>query len=254
MILAIDIGNTNTVLGCFQDEEILFTERLSTDRTRTVTEYAVNIRIILELNEVKPEAVSGAILSSVVPQLTKPFCEAVKKTTGVEPLVIGPGIKTGLNIAIDNPAEVGSDLVVSAVAAISEHPVPIILFDLGTATTVSVIDKGKNYIGGMILPGIQVSLDALVSETSQLPRISLDAPKHLIGRNTDEAMKSGIIYGSAAILDGIADRIESELKERATVIATGGLSGFITPYCSHEILHDDDMILKGLMVIYGKNR
>ncbi len=253
MILAIDIGNTNTVLGCFEGDAIRFTERLSTDPSHTVTEFAINIRIVLELNNIKAEEITGAILSSVVPQLTHPFCEAVRKVIPVDPLVIGPGVKTGLNIAIDNPAQVGSDLVVSAVAAVSEHPVPIILFDMGTATTVSVIDQKKNYIGGMILPGVRISLDALVNETSQLPRISLELPKHLIGKNTDDAMRSGVIYGNAAAIDGIIERIEAELGTAAAVIATGGLAGAITPYCRHEILLDDDLIFKGLMVIYGKN-
>ncbi len=254
MILAIDIGNTNTVLGCCRDNEILFTERLSTDPDRTMSEYAINMKIVLDLNGVDPQDLSGAILSSVVPQLTKPVCDAIRKISGLDPLVIGPGVKTGLNIAIDNPAEVGSDLVVSAVAALAEYPVPIIIIDMGTATTFSVIDQKKNYIGGMILPGILISLDALVSETSQLPHISLEAPKRPIGRSTDDAMKSGVVYGNAACLDGMIDLIEEELGTAATVIATGGLAPAIIPYCRHKIQIDDIMLIKGLMRIYAKNK
>ncbi len=253
MILAVDIGNTNTVLGCFSDNKILFTERLSTDPSRTMSEYAINIKIILELNGVHTDEIDGAILSSVVPPLNQPLCEAIKKATGADTLVVGPGIKTGLNIAIDNPAQVGSDLVVSAVAALEEYPLPVIIIDMGTATTFSVIDRKKNYIGGIIMPGVKISMDALVSETSQLPRISLEAPKHVIGRNTDEAMKSGTIYGNAVCLDGMIDRIEEELGESTTVIATGGLASTVIPQCRHEITLDDDILLKGLMVIYRKN-
>ncbi len=253
MILAIDIGNTNTVLGCCRDNEILFIERLSTDPSRTMSEYAINLKIILDLNGVNPRDLRGAILSSVVPPLTQPICDAIRKISGLDPLVIGPGIKTGLNIAIDNPAEVGSDLVVSAVAALAEHPVPIIIIDMGTATTFSVIDQKKNYIGGMILPGIRISLDALVSGTSQLPHISLEPPKRLIGRNTDDAIKSGLIYGNAACLDGMIDRIEEELGTPATVIATGGLAPTIIPHCRHKIHLDDTMLIKGLLLIYKKN-
>ncbi len=253
MILAVDIGNTNTVLGCFSDSKILFTERLSTDPSRTMSEYAINIKIILELNGVHTDEIDGAILSSVVPPLNQPLCEAIKKTTGANTLVVGPGIKTGLNIAIDNPAQVGSDLVVSAVAALEEYPLPVIIIDMGTATTFSVIDRKKNYIGGIIMPGVKISLDALVSETSQLPRISLEAPKHVIGRNTDDAMKSGTIYGNAVCLDGMIARIEEELGESTTVIATGGLASSVIPQCRHEITLDDDILLKGLMEIYRKN-
>ncbi len=253
MILTVDIGNTNTVLGCCRDGKILFTERLSTTPLRTTSEYAINLKLILELNKISSEEISGAILSSVVPQLTNPMSEAILKVAGIRPLTVGPGLKTGLNIAIDNPAEVGSDLVVTAVAALNAYPAPLIIFDLGTATTVSVIDKNRNYIGGMIMPGIRGSLDSLVNETSQLPHISLEAPKRLIGKNTDEAMKSGIIYGNAACIDGTVERIEMELKESATVLATGGLASVIVPFCRHEILLDEDLMTKGLMILYDKN-
>ena len=147
----------------------------------------------------------------------------------------------------------GSDLIVNAVAALAEHPLPLIIIDMGTATTISVVDDKKNYIGGMILPGIRVSLDSLVNRTSQLQRISLEAPKRLIGKNTGECMKSGVIHGNAACIDGMIDRIEKELKKKATVVATGGLAGTIIPHCTHKIILDDALLLKGLLQIYQKN-
>ncbi|MCD7883602.1 MAG: type III pantothenate kinase [Lachnospiraceae bacterium] len=254
MILAIDIGNTNTVLGCCRGHEILFVERLATAPSRTVLEYAISIKNVLELYQINRDEITGAIISSVVPPLTNLFRDAVKKIVGVEALVVGPGVKTGLNILMDNPAQVGSDLIVNAVAAITEHEPPLIIIDMGTATTLSVIDRNKNYIGGMILPGIRVSLDSLVSRTSQLPRISLEAPRRLVGKNTTECMKSGVIHGNASCIDGLIDRIERETGEKMTVIATGGLSSVITPHCFHDILLDDALLLKGLMYIYYKNK
>ena len=253
MVLAIDIGNTNTVIGCCRDDEILFVERLSTDSSRTVLEYAISIKNVLELYQIRPDDLKGSIISSVVPPLTNLFREAISKIIGKEPMVVGPGVKTGLNILMDNPGQVGSDLIVNAVAALAEHPVPLIIIDLGTATTISVVDSKKNYIGGMILPGIRVSLDSLVNRTSQLHRIGLEAPKRLIGKNTGECMKSGIIHGNAACIDGMIDRIEKELKTKATVIATGGLAGSIIPHCTHKIILDDALLLKGLLYIYKKN-
>ncbi len=253
MILAIDIGNTNTVIGCCRDNKILFVERLSTDSSRTVLEYAISIKNVLELYQIRPGDLDGSIISSVVPPLTNLFRDAIRKIVGKEPMVVGPGLKTGLNILMDNPGQVGSDLIVNAVAALAEHPLPLIIIDMGTATTISVVDDKKNYIGGMILPGIRVSLDSLVNRTSQLQRISLEAPKRLIGKNTGECMKSGVIHGNAACIDGMIDRIEKELKKKATVVATGGLAGTIIPHCTHKIILDDALLLKGLLQIYQKN-
>ena len=167
---------------------------------------------------------------------------------------MGAGIKTGLNIRIDNPAQLGSDLVVDSVAGIAEYPVPLLIFDLGTANTVCVIDKNKNYLGGMIYPGIGVSLDSLTAHASQLGGISLEAPEHMIGKNTVECMKSGVIYSSAAAMDGIIDRLEEELGEKVTVVATGGLAKRIVPYCRRKVILDDNLLLKGLSIIYHKNR
>ena len=255
MILAIDIGNTNIVVGCFDKDNVLFVERVSTDHTKTELEYAISLKNVLEIYGIKPADVEGGIISSVVPPLTNVLKASAEKIITGEVLVVGPGIKTGLNIVMDNPASVGSDLIVDAVAAINEYPVPLIFIDMGTATTISVVDEEKRYRGGMILPGIRVSMDSLTSRTAQLPRISMDAPKKLIGRNTVDCMKSGMIYGNASCIDGMIRRIKKELgRDDVTVIATGGLSTVIIPHCEEEIIYDNELLLKGLRLIYEKNR
>lgn len=253
MILAIDIGNTNIVAGCVKDGEILFSERISTDLSRTALEYAISFKNAIELHGLRPEDITGCIVASVVPPLISLMEEAIPKITPIRPMIVRPGLKTGLRIMMDNPAQVGADLIVAAVAGIAQYPCPQILIDMGTATTITVIDKDKNYSGGMILPGLRVSLDSLTSRTSQLPRIGLDAPKHLIGKNTVDCMKSGVLYGTASSLDGMIERIQAELGENVTAIATGGLAGSIVPLCRHRIILDNDLILKGLVLIYERN-
>ena len=254
MILAIDIGNTNIVIGCIDGEKCLFVERLSTVRTKTELEYAIDIKNVLDIYHIKRNDLEGGIISSVVPQITTVAKLAVEKILKKEVLVVGAGIKTGLNIRIDNPAQLGSDLVVDSVAAIAEYPAPMLIFDLGTANTVCVIDEKKNYIGGMIYPGIGVSLDSLTANAAQLGGISLEAPEHIIGKNTTECMKSGIIYSSAAAIDGIIDRLEENLDGDVTVVATGGLAAKIVPHCRRKIILDDNLLLKGLAIIYRKNK
>ena len=196
----------------------------------------------------------GGIISSVVPQITMVVKAAVEKILKKEVLIVGAGIKTGLNIRIDNPAQLGSDLVVGAVAGIAEYPTPLLIFDMGTANTVCVIDKNRNYIGGMIYPGIGVSLDSLTANASQLGGISLEEPGHIIGKNTVDCMKSGILYGNAAMIDGIIARASRELGDIPTVIAAGGLAKIIVPLCEQPIILDDDLTLKGLRILYEKNR
>ena len=254
MILAVDIGNTNIVIGCIEGSECVFVERLSTVRTKTELEYAIDIKNVLDIYHIKKADLEGGIISSVVPQITTVAKLAVEKILKKEVLVVGAGIKTGLNIRIDNPAQLGSDLVVDSVAALAEYPVPLLVFDMGTANTVCVIDRHKNYIGGMIYPGIGVSLDSLTENASQLGGISLEAPEHIIGKNTVDCMKSGAIYSSAAAIDGIIDRLSEELAGEVTVIATGGLAKKIVPHCRRKIILDDNLLLKGLAVIYRKNR
>ncbi len=255
MLLAIDVGNTNIVLGCFDEKnQILFRERLSTNQSATALEYVSGIKMALEMHDIDKNLIDDAIISSVVPSVTATLKEAVIKYTGKKPMVVGAGIKTGLNIVIDNPAQLGADLVVDAVAGLDEYPVPQIIIDMGTATTLSVINAKKQYIGGVIMTGMAVSMNALADKTSQLPKISFEAPKKVIGSNTVDCMKSGIMYATASSLDGMISRIEEELGETCTVIATGGLSGLVIPLCKKNIILDDDLLLKGLSLIYQKNK
>ena len=253
MILAIDIGNTNIVIGCIEGEQVRFVERVSTNLSKTELEYVVEFRTLFELYHIGLTDITGSIISSVVPPLNNIVKAALEKLFHKAPLLVGPGVKTGLNILMDNPGQLGSDLVVNAVAGLHYYGAPIIMIDMGTATTISVVDEKKNYISGMILPGVQVSLDSLVSRTSQLPRISLEAPKKVIGKNTIDCMKSGIVMGQAACLDGMIERIFEELGYEAPVVATGGLSGSIVPYCKKKIVYDNELTLKGLNLIYQKN-
>lgn len=253
MILAIDVGNTNIVIGCIKGENVKFVERVSTDLSKTELEYVVEFKTLFDLYNISMEEITGSIISSVVPPLNNILKSALGKMFHKEPLLVGPGVKTGLNILMDNPGQLGSDLVVNAVAGLQYYGAPIILIDMGTATTISVVDEKKNYIGGMILPGVKVSLDSLVNRTSQLPRISLEAPKKVIGKNTIDCMKSGIVMGQAACLDGMIERIFDELGYEAPVVATGGLSGSIVPHCKQNIIYDNELTLKGLGIIYKKN-
>lgn len=253
MVLAVDIGNSNVVIGCFEGEDIRLLERMSTNRNSTALEYAVLIKTVLELNGLDKVIFEGGIISSVVPAVTNMVKAAIEKLTGKPPLVVGPGLKTGLKILLDNPAQLGSDRVADAVAAISEYPCPLITIDMGTATTISVIDKNQNFIGGVIMPGLRISAESLSSRTSQLPQISLDPPKKAIGRNTIDCMRSGIVLGCAATIDGIIEKIEHELGYPCTVVSTGGHANIVIPYCKRQIIVDEKLLLKGLMILYRKN-
>ncbi|MDE6832730.1 MAG: type III pantothenate kinase [Ruminococcus sp.] len=255
MLLAVDIGNTNIVLGCMDDNNnVVLFERISTNHQATAVEYASLIKNILEMNNFKIKDVSDAIMSSVVPSVTGNVTEAVKKLFGIDVMIISPGVKTGLNILIDNPAQLGSDQVVDAVAGINQYSVPQIIIDMGTATTVSVIDKNRNYIGGLIIAGMGTATNALIFNTAQLPRINFEKPEKVIGTNTIDCMKSGVLYSNACALDGITERIEQELGEKCTVIATGGLAELVIPLCRRDIILDKSLLIKGLTIIYRKNK
>ena len=254
MVLAVDIGNSNIVLGCFEGENVVFEERLSTNLNSTTLEYTVMIKTCLELNHLTHTSFEGGIISSVVPSVTQMVKDAVYRVIGKQALIVGPGVKTGLNILLDNPGQLGSDRVADAVGAIRYYSRPLIIVDMGTATTISAIDKNGNFLGGMIIPGLKVSVDSLANRTSQLPRISLEPPKKVIGSNTVECMKSGIIYSTACSIDGVLSLIEEEMGEKCTVVSTGGLANTIIPFCKRDIIIDDQLLLKGLMTIYNKNR
>ena len=253
MILAADIGNTNIVIGCFRDEEILFRERISTNRLATRLEYSVMIKTAFEMHGISYKEIKGAIISSVVPSLTDTVKSAIDKLCGAKAIIVGAGVKTGLNIIIDNPASLGSDQAVDAVAALHEYPAPLIVIDMGTATTMSVVDKNRNYLGGVIMTGLSVSADALTQRTSQLPNVAFETPKKVIGTNTVDCMKSGMMYSAACSIEGIAARMEEELGEKCTVVATGGLAPLVVPLCKRKVILDEDLLLKGLMLIYKKN-
>lgn len=254
MILAIDVGNTNIVIGCIENNKILFNERVSTNHRATDLEYAIQLKNIFEIHKTDIGRIEGAVMSSVVPSITGIFRRAIRKLMHTEPIIVGPGIKTGLKILTDNPAQLGSDLVVDAVAGIHHYSLPLIIIDMGTATTVSVVDKDCSYLGTDIIPGMRTSLDALVSGAAQLPKVSLEPPKRVIGKNSPECMNNGIMLFTACGLDGMIERIEEELGEKCTVVATGGLAGVVAPLCRREIVFDNDLLLKGLMILYDKNK
>ncbi len=254
MILTVDIGNSNIVLGGVEEDQIVFEARLRTDATKTSDEYCIDLKMILEVYQVSSGEIEGAIIASVVPQVLNSMQTAIKKLTGKISLVVGPGLKTGLNIKIENPAQTGADLVVGSVAALREHEPPMIVIDMGTATTMTVLDETGALIGGCIAPGVKVSMEALTDRTALLPGLQLDQPKKAIGRNTIDCMRSGIMMGAAAMLDGMVERMEAELGSKTTVIATGGISRFVIPMCRTPMIYDKDLIVKGLAALYRANR
>ena len=255
MLLTIDIGNSNVVIGCLNEEyETIKQFRMVTDLKKTEDEYAAGMQAILLHNGIDGKKFSGAIICSVVPPLTDIFKIAVERLTGCNALVVGTGVKTGLSIMIENPASLGSDLVAVSVAAMVEYPLPAIVIDMGTATTFSVINKEGAFCGGSIMAGVGLSLNALTNGTAQLPAIDLTQPPKVCGTNTVDCMSSGVIYGAASMVDGMIDRLEEELKEQCTVIATGGIAKLVVPHCKHEITLNDDLLLQGLADLYYRNK
>lgn len=254
MILTVDIGNSNIVLGGVDTDKIVFKARLRTEITKTSDQYCVDLKILLDVQGISSKEIEGAIISSVVPQVLNSFQTAIRKLTGKMSLVVGPGLKTGLNILVRDPAQMGADLVAADVAALREHKPPLIIIDMGTATTMSVLDQNGAHIGGCICPGVRLSLDALTNQTALLPGVQLNRPKNVIGRNTTDCMRSGILLGTACMVDGMIERMEQELGRKATVIATGGMAKCIVPLCRRPILYDEDLIIKGLAALYRDNR
>ena len=254
MILAIDIGNSNIVIGGVEGNEIVFEARLRTEATKTSDQYCVDLKILMEVNHVSQESIEGIIVASVVPQVLNSMQTAVKKLTGKTCLVVGPGLKTGLNILIENPSQTGADLVVGSVAALREHKPPMIVVDMGTATTMVALDKNGALIGGCICPGVKISMDALTERTALLPGLQLDQPRKAIGRNTIDCMRSGIMMGTACMIDGMVQRMEEELGSKATVVVTGGIGKFIVPMCRTPMIYDKDLLIKGLAALYRDNK
>lgn len=253
MVLAIDVGNTNIVVGVYDGDSLCFISRLASDQNRTSDETAVQLKAVLSIHNIDIGSIDGAIISSVVPLITGPLSSAIKILTGKKPLVVGPGMKTGINIGIDNPAQLGSDLLVDSVAASALYPKPLIVADMGTATTLTVVNDKNTIIGGAILPGVRTSLNALTANAAQLQQISIEPPKKAIGSNTIDCMKSGAVLGNASMLDGMIDRFNEELGMECFVVATGGLSEVISQHTKHKIVYNPNLLLEGLYILYKKN-
>ena len=256
MLLAIDVGNSTTSVGLFDDDKNLqFQAFVDTDSRKTADQISIDLMNLFTLYHFDYRCITGAILCSVVPPLNFMMEKALTRLLGKPPMVVGPGVKTGLNIRLSVQTQVGADIVADAVAALEKFPAPIITIDMGTATTIGVISEGRNYEGGLLLPGVNVSLEALSRRAAQLPDISLQHPKSLIGKNTEDCMRSGIVYGTAGMLDGVIDRIREEFPGKAvTVVATGGNAPVIVRYCRNKIVYDKYLLMEGLWTIYQKNK
>ena len=256
MLLAVDIGNSNISIGLFDREGALrFLASLDTDRRKTADQICVDLMNLFQLYHFRYEDVTDSILCSVVPPLNFMTEKALTRLLGKPPMVVGPGVKTGLNIRLAVQTQMGADIVADAVAALESFTAPIITIDMGTATTISYISAKRSYEGGLMFPGVRLSLDALSDHTAQLPDISLQHPKQLIGKNTEDCMRSGIVYGTAAMLDGIIDRIRGEFPGKELhIVATGGSAPFIVKFCRNKILYDKTLLMKGLWAIYKRNQ
>lgn len=255
MILAIDMGNSNIKIGIVMDSGRVIEERIHTDKYHTSLEYAEHILQVFSLYGIGKSEISGAIIASVVPPLTAVLSAAVNKVLGFRPMIVTGNLKMKVTFrGVEDPGYVGADLVAAAEAVAHEYPLPCIMVNMGTATTIMVVDGTGDFRGGLILPGMKTSLDALTSDAAILPEISIDRPGSSITMNTEECMRNGIIYGCAAQIDGIVDRMEQELGQKCAVVATGGMSRFCVPFCRHEITQDRDLLMKGLYRIYQENQ
>lgn len=253
MLLTVDIGNTNITLGAYDGNILAFTARLATEQRKTSDQYAAELMNMLSLYDLDFGDIEDCIIASVVPQVGKSISEAVSKLCHIVPLMLGPGVKTGLNIKIDNPAQLGADLVAGAVGALDAYTMPCVVIDMGTASTISVLDRNGTFLGGVIAAGVRLTLKALAENTAQLTSIPIEAPPSVIGANTVECMQSGLVYGTAAMIDGLLDKISEQLGETPTIIATGGLSKDIIVHCKNNIIYNENLLLEGLRVIYEKN-
>lgn len=254
MVLTVDIGNTNITIGVFNNNDLLFTARLATDRKRTEDQYAVELLNIFKLRNADISEFSGAVISSVVPELTDVLKAAVASVTDKDPMILRNDIGSGLKVINNINGQIGADIAAVAVAAINKYPLPCFVLDLGTATKIILLDENGIFMGCTISPGVGISLYALASRTSQLPTINLETPDSSIGTNTIDCMKSGLVYGTAAMLDGLTERMEKDFgKKVASIIATGGLSKEIIKNCNKTVIYDENLILHGLKVIYDNN-
>lgn len=255
MLLVVDIGNSNIVLGLMANaKDVIFAGRVKTRKTDDQEILLKKFADAIKENHAPLKKIDSAIIASVVPEITSAAAKAVKRLTGIEPMILNADFKTGLKIDTDDPHSVGTDLIAAAAGAVMEYDGPVAIFDLGTATTLSVVTSDKRYIGTIILPGVYISLNAMTRRASQLHAFEIDHPDHMIGKNTIESMQSGVLYGNAAMMDGLAERVEAELNEKVTFLVTGGLGRMIQPYCRHKMICERDLVLKGLWYIYNMNK
>ncbi len=254
MILAIDLGNTNIDIGGFEENELKFVSKLSTETKKTEDEFAVSVLSCLSLRGIDKCQITGVIVSSVVPPLNSVIKNAIRFLFKTEAIFVGPGIKSGIGIRCDTPSSVGADIISAAVAAHYIYGSPSLIIDMGTATKMTVVNRSGEFIGTSIIPGVLMGLNALSETTAQLPKISLDSPKAVIAKNTVDCMRSGVVFGSACMIDGMIDRINEEFGEELTVYATGGFASNIIPYCKKKINLDEHLVLKGLNILYKKNK
>lgn len=258
MVLLVDVGNTNIVLGVYKEREKIVSWRISTDSKKTSDEYGIQVMQLFTQSELNPKEVKGIIISSVVPNIMHSLENMIKKSFGINPLVVGPGIKTGINIKYDNPKEVGADRIVNAVAAHDIYKKDVILIDFGTATTFCSVTKSGNYLGGCIVPGVKISSDALFDRAAKLPRVELEVPQNIICKNTISSMQAGIIYGYIGQVEYIVKKTKKEMtdlgSEEPFVIATGGLANLVANETDVIDKVDSSLTLEGLRIIYEKNK
>ena len=255
MVLTVDVGNTNIVLSVFKDDKVVFTSRIATEVSKMEDQYAIDLKNIISLYNCDNETFEGAIISSVVPAVVPALKSAIKKVLNVGAYVVGPGIKTGLNIRLGDPSELGADLVCGAIGALEKYSAPCVIIDMGTATTISAIDKDGVFLGGSICPGVVLSLEVLAKKTANLPHVKLDADSDIvIGTNTKDSIISGVVLGAASMLDGMIEKYRKVLGDEAVAIVTGGLANGIVKHCTAEnIIVDSDVVSDGLYAIYKKN-
>jgi type III pantothenate kinase len=254
MLLAIDVGNTNIVYGLFDGERLVHKFRVESARGRTADEYAVTLRSLLDMHGIEASSVDAAIIACVVPSLTEPMMHLVRSAFGREALVVGPGIRSGMAILIENPREVGADRIADAVAGFDRAKGGVVVVDFGTSTNFDVVTPKGEYLGGVLAPGLQISADALFTRAAKLPRVEIAKPPKVVGRNTVHAMQSGIVYGYVGLVDGLVERILAELGYPCAVIATGGLASLIAPLSRTITAVDDELTLIGLRILYDRNR
>ena len=255
MILAVDIGNSTVVMGLINNSELIASRKTVTDISELEVNYKEEIKTLLKSHSISESKIEGAIISSVVPLLTDILKEAVSDIFKLEPITVNSESITGIEIITDNPSQLGSDRIADATAGINEYGAPLVIIDMGTATTVSVINPQNQFLGGLILPGVRTSLNSLINNTSQLPRIKLGNPsERIIGTNTVSSIENGIVYGTAAQIDGLIQRISDELDFDPKIIATGGNAGAVIPYCKPKIIYDKNLLLKGLYIIYKNEK